>query len=411
MPTTPYARLLTSVEGGAATAGAHTVVASDEIQFSYESTVGWPGTPLTRIEFYSYPEGWAGPGAPWTEEDVSIVGPTGSTITYTAYVYRGNTPPPQFNMPAAWGKYLAQMIVNDGVKGGAQSEDVRDTACGLEILSSAGLHDIAWREGSQFATEPWRNWQGDLADNLRTINTALGLAAPVVTLTAGAGMTGGGDTSANRTFNVIAHADASIVVNADSIQVGVLASDAQHGTRGGGTTHAAAVDGGASGYMTGAQVTKLAGIEAGANITTSARVLTGLAAAAGDVAVNNNKITGLATGTASTDAATVGQTDTAERDSAVNPTVILTSDRVVYLDRNSGVVGATLPAAASMAGITLTLINNSPDAGDDITITADGTDKIGMGASTTFTLHAGTLKLRGKAGRWAIISYYDVENI
>lgn len=56
---------------------------------------------------------------------------------------------------------------------------------------------------------------------------------------AGAGMTGGGDLSADRTLNVIAHADGSIVVHADDVQVGVLATDAQHGVRGGGTQHAA----------------------------------------------------------------------------------------------------------------------------------------------------------------------------
>lgn len=59
------------------------------------------------------------------------------------------------------------------------------------------------------------------------------------TITAGAGLTGGGDLSANRTLAVVA-ADASIVVNADSIGVGVLQNDTMHGTRGGGTQHAAA---------------------------------------------------------------------------------------------------------------------------------------------------------------------------
>jgi hypothetical protein len=44
---------------------------------------------------------------------------------------------------------------------------------------------------------------------------------PARTLTAGAGMTGGGDLSADRTFDVAA-ADATIVVNANSIQVGVV---------------------------------------------------------------------------------------------------------------------------------------------------------------------------------------------
>ena len=41
-------------------------------------------------------------------------------------------------------------------------------------------------------------------------------------LTAGAGMTGGGNLSADRTFNVVANADGTIVVNADDIQVGTL---------------------------------------------------------------------------------------------------------------------------------------------------------------------------------------------
>jgi hypothetical protein len=53
-------------------------------------------------------------------------------------------------------------------------------------------------------------------------------------------------------FNVVAHADGSILVNSDDIQVGVLASDAQHGVRGGGTQHAVAIASGAAGFLTGA---------------------------------------------------------------------------------------------------------------------------------------------------------------
>ena len=64
-------------------------------------------------------------------------------------------------------------------------------------------------------------------------------ASTTTTLTAGAGLTGGGDLSTNRTFDVVANADGSITVNPDDIQVGILATDAQHGTRGGGTIHAA----------------------------------------------------------------------------------------------------------------------------------------------------------------------------
>lgn len=77
------------------------------------------------------------------------------------------------------------------------------------------------------------------------------------TLTAGAGLTGGGDLSADRTFDVVANADGSIVVNANDVQVGVLASDAQHGTRGGGTQHAAAVANVSAGFISAVDQSKL----------------------------------------------------------------------------------------------------------------------------------------------------------
>ena len=91
-------------------------------------------------------------------------------------------------------------------------------------------------------------------------------------LTAGAGLTGGGDLSANRTFDAVANADGSITVNPNDIQVGVLATDAQHGVRGGGTQHANAVAAGAAGFMTGADKTKLDGVEALADVTDTANV-------------------------------------------------------------------------------------------------------------------------------------------
>lgn len=81
-------------------------------------------------------------------------------------------------------------------------------------------------------------------------------------LTAGAGLTGGGDLSADRTFDVGANADGSILVNANDIQVGVLATDVQHGVRGGGTQHALATAL-AAGFMSAADFTKLAGISTG----------------------------------------------------------------------------------------------------------------------------------------------------
>lgn len=88
------------------------------------------------------------------------------------------------------------------------------------------------------------------------------------TMTAGAGLTGGGSLAADRTFDVVANADGSIVVNANDVQVGVLATDAQHGARGGGTDlHPDVVPAGLSGFMTGADKAKLDGIAVDANVS------------------------------------------------------------------------------------------------------------------------------------------------
>jgi hypothetical protein len=64
--------------------------------------------------------------------------------------------------------------------------------------------------------------------------TAVSTATQVI---AGAGLTGGGTLNTDVGLDIVANADGSIVVNANDIQVGVLATDAQHGTRGGGTLH------------------------------------------------------------------------------------------------------------------------------------------------------------------------------
>lgn len=71
----------------------------------------------------------------------------------------------------------------------------------------------------------------------------------------GGGLTGGGALSADRTLAVGANADGSIVVNADDIQVGVI-TDAQHGSRGGGSLHAAATTS-TAGFLSSADKTLL----------------------------------------------------------------------------------------------------------------------------------------------------------
>jgi hypothetical protein len=81
---------------------------------------------------------------------------------------------------------------------------------------------------------------------------------------AGAGLTGGGNLTADRTFDVIA-ADGSITVNANSIQVGVI-SDTQHGSRNGGTLHAVATTS-SNGFFSGSDKAKLDGIASSATYT------------------------------------------------------------------------------------------------------------------------------------------------
>lgn len=86
----------------------------------------------------------------------------------------------------------------------------------------------------------------------------------------GAGLTGTYNDPANTyTFVVGQNADGSIVVNADDIQVGVLATDVQHGNRGGGALHSAVIAAGAAGFMSGTDKSKLDGV------ATSAAALSG----------------------------------------------------------------------------------------------------------------------------------------
>jgi hypothetical protein len=90
------------------------------------------------------------------------------------------------------------------------------------------------------------------------------------TISAGNGLTGGGDLSANRSFAVSPHADGSISVSGSGVQVGILATDAQHGTRGGGSIHAAATTS-VAGFMSAADKTKLDFVTVSEAVTLAAR--------------------------------------------------------------------------------------------------------------------------------------------
>lgn len=125
--------------------------------------------------------------------------------------------------------------------------------------TTAPFANPAFNNGTPLTSDDIINDSGvtgaNVSDALDTLNSDK--ADKATSLTAGAGLTGGGDLSTNRTFDVVANADGSITVNANDVQVGVLATDAQHGVRGGGTQHAVAVAGGAAGFLSGTDKTQI----------------------------------------------------------------------------------------------------------------------------------------------------------
>ena len=209
MPTTPYSRLLVSLNGGAAAAGGIEAAASDDVDFVYESTIGWPSSPAPYLEIYEAPVGWSPvPSTGWVATDGG------------GWKYYGTTPPPTIAAPDAahFGKVAAQLVVSGGLKDGVLSSDMTSGATVLVRSASVGLESVAARETTEF--DEVRAWIGAVQRDLRLLEAALagGVGVPTSrTVTAGAGLTGGGDLSADRTIDVVA-ADASITVDANSIE-------------------------------------------------------------------------------------------------------------------------------------------------------------------------------------------------
>jgi hypothetical protein len=111
--------------------------------------------------------------------------------------------------------------------------------------------------------------------------------AYVDSVSAGAVIAGAGLTKTGSTLDVVANADGSIVVHADDVQIGVLATDAQHGNRGGGGIHSLVVAAGAAGFMSGTDKTKLDSVaSSAAALTAVAPVNVTKAAAAVGVATD-----------------------------------------------------------------------------------------------------------------------------
>ena len=198
---------------------------------------------------------------------------------------------------------LGQVIAGDGLTKTVNTLDVVGHPDGsivanpnnvqVGVLASDAQHGVRGG-GTQHAIVIAAGAAGFMsgADKTKLDGLPSSAVASTRNLTAGAGMTGGGDLSADRTFDVVANADGSIAVNANDVQVGVLATDGQHGVRGGGTQHAVVISAGAAGFMSGADKTKLDGISAGA---------AGLTAAAPVNVTKSAAVVGLATDAARAD--------------------------------------------------------------------------------------------------------------
>lgn len=157
MPSTPYAKILVSVNGGANTSGGLDIPSAATIQLSGESTVGWTAV---RWEIFDYPEGWATP-AGWSLDANGVIYSTAFT-------------PPSFTMPDAgtlWGVWMLRLMVNEQIATDKVLENLLDETSALGMTSPSGLRDIGAREGSQFttATTVVKQWIRSYQRNLRAL--------------------------------------------------------------------------------------------------------------------------------------------------------------------------------------------------------------------------------------------------
>ena len=197
--TTPYAKLLASVNSAAPISGGITAAIGDVITFSGESTVGWTSQ---RFEITDYPLGFLCPSG-W-----SVDGSSG------AYYYAASATPPDVTLDV-WGKYMPKLVVNGGVNSaGQQVATLTDTDTALSIPGDSGLLDLGFDEEGQFNAA--KMWTGDHKANLRILDTALatGFVALSSATPAAVGTTGsaGVGTTGSRSDHV--HALSFTTVNA-----------------------------------------------------------------------------------------------------------------------------------------------------------------------------------------------------
>jgi hypothetical protein len=150
MPTTPYARLRASLNGGSPLTGGITSAAVGQtVQLSIETTAGVETYKWLIVDYppdFECPEGWL--------EDPR----DGSYYSYD--------PVPDAFELTHWGKYLFGLQINEvWSKGGADKlSDFNRTAISIE--SDSGLRDFSYQELQEFNQ---RGWPEDQRRNLRVL--------------------------------------------------------------------------------------------------------------------------------------------------------------------------------------------------------------------------------------------------
>jgi hypothetical protein len=195
-----------------------------------------------------------------------------------------------FTAPAVGSALILQSVVNNGKDANGAVDPTLTTTFGIYVLTTSGYRVAAFDEKTEGSSA--FGWVTKLNAVVRN-NLVAGATA------------GNGILFASGAYSVKPDPDGSIAVTASGVKVGVLASDAQHGTRGGGSTHAQ-VTGSTNGFMRAADKTIF-------DAATSAATASALAKrdASGNCSFAAVTCSGIANSGNATHAGTLGVTGTA----------------------------------------------------------------------------------------------------
>lgn len=170
MANPPFAQVLASINGGAASSGGLSAAFTQTVQLSAASTIGWTSA---IWELYDTPPGFTTPSG-WTRAASGVV-----------YFQPANptTPPPVFSIPASgsnnWGKWAIRLRINgnplaqnaDGSPNQFFQPSLTDETTFVRVSSpNLGMHGLAFNETTQYDT--LRAAVGEIMQCLRAIDGA-----------------------------------------------------------------------------------------------------------------------------------------------------------------------------------------------------------------------------------------------